>query len=473
MARRCGTDDFLVDLQKYGSQTLKYYNVNKKLFITLFTLAAVVLVALVMLKFVSCEANRVDASLEEEICEAQLLYGIEFENYTLESGSIGNGESMSVILGRYGVGAATVDRIATKAEDVFSLRKIRAGNNYTVFLETLPDSTARLAHFVYEQNMTDYMVISLVGDSIDIYTGAKDITAKRRVGEGTITSSLWNCMVAGDMSPALAMELSDIYAWTIDFFGIQEGDSFKLIYDERYVDSIRISPGRIWGAVFNHAGKDYYAIPFRQNGKISYWDEEGNSLRKNLLKAPLQYSRISSTFSNGRLHPILKIRRAHHGVDYAAPAGTPVVAIADGVVIFKGWGGGGGNTLKIKHSQGLTSGYLHLRGFAKGIQNGSRVSQGQLIGYVGSTGLSTGPHLDFRIWKNGTPIDPLKIPTEPAEPVAEANRAEFNKVRDLVLAELRGEASDTTKLITFDPPYTKIVVPAVDSLTMSSENGAE
>ena len=254
-------------------------------------------------------------------------------------------------------------------------------------------------------------------------------------------------MLANDMSPALAMELSDIYAWSIDFFALQPNDKFTVIYEQRYVDTTEVGFGKIWGARFEHDGKVYYAIPFVQNGKLDYWDEKGNSLRKALLKAPLKYSRISSRFSNSRLHPVLRIRRPHHGVDYAAPSGTPVYAIGDGVVIYKGWSGGGGNTLKIKHNVGsLTSGYLHLKAYAKGISKGTRVKQGDLIGYVGATGLATGPHLDFRIWRGSTPIDPLKVPSEPDEPIKKENLAAFEKVKARIMAELDGQIADSLKL---------------------------
>ena len=245
----------------------------------------------------------------------------------------------------------------------------------------------------------------------------------------------------------LAAQMEDIYQWSIDFFGIQEGDRFTVIYDRMMVDTVEVGLGRVWGARFDHGGKSYYAIPFKQDDKIAYWDENGNSLRKALLKAPLKYSRISSRFSRARLHPIYKVYRPHLGVDYAAPAGTPVQAVADGVVIFKGWGGGGGNTLKIKHAGNLQSGYLHLRAFAKGIQQGSRVQQGQIIGYVGSTGASTGPHLDFRIWRNGTPIDPLKVPSEPAEPIKPENKSAFVYVRDRIMAELQGDSIPADRII--------------------------
>ena len=185
---------------------------------------------------------------------------------------------------------------------------------------------------------------------------------------------------------ALAAEMEDIYQWTIDFFGIQAGDNFTVIYDEKLVDTTFVGIGRVWGMKFNHAGKDIYAIPFKQGDKIQYWEADGASLRKMMLKAPLKFTRISSKFSYRRLHPVHRVYRPHTGVDYAAPSGTHVHAVADGVVTFKGWNGGGGNTIKIKHAGGYVTGYMHLRGYAKGISVGTRVSQGQLIGYVGSTG---------------------------------------------------------------------------------------
>lgn len=385
----------------------------------------------------------------EQEPEIDLLYGIDYTNLIVEEGVIQPGQTVSTIFNKYGISPALIDRTAKAAEDVFSLKNIRAGNNYTLFIT--PDSTNRLVHFVYEHNLTEYLVISYEGDSVNIHKEQKDIEIVRRTGSGTITSSLWNAMVGNGMPPALSMDLSEIYAWTIDFFGIQPGDHFTLIYDDKMVEGSSVGIGRIWGAVFNHNGKDYYAIPFKQDGKITYWDEKGNSLRKGMLKAPLKYSRISSKFSNNRMHPVLKIRRPHHGVDYAAPAGTPVQAVADGTIIFKGWDGkGGGNTLKIKHSSRLTTGYLHLRGFAKGIANGTRVSQGDVIGYVGSTGTSTGPHLDYRVWQDGKAIDPLKITSEPAEPIAKANLANFEIVRDRIMAELKGDLPDSLKILSLD-----------------------
>lgn len=389
-------------------------------------------IALGALLFASCTGTD-SASMAEP---ARIyLYNIDCTDLDVEHYQVQSGETAGKILNRYGVSAAQIDRIDRECREVFDLRKIRVGGRYATIHSG--DSTSRkLEYFIYEKNITDFFTIAFTGDSITYSEGKKEVRTERLKHTATISSSLWNSIAEADMPVSLAVDIEDIYGWSVDFFALQAGDSFTVIYDKQYVDTVCIGSGRVWGAVFNHGGKQYYAIPYKQGDKISYWDENGNSLRKLLLKAPLKYSRISSKFSHARKHPIYKVYRPHHGVDYAAPSGTPVYAIADGVVTFKGWGGGGGNTLKIKHPRNLTSGYLHLRGYAKGIAPGVRVSQGQLIGYVGSTGSSTGPHLDFRLWKGGTPIDPLKAPSEPVEPIKEENIESFSYVRARILAEL-------------------------------------
>lgn len=428
---------------------------QKRIFVIIAGIAIVIGLSIIVgttFKGCSCSSDRVDEDpIEVAMEETYSLFGIEYKDgdYVIDEGTIEPGQTISSIFAKYGVSPAVVDRTAKKADSVFSLRNIRAGHDYTCFIS--PDSTNRLVHFIYEQNLTDYLVISFQDDEIEVYKECKDITLKRQKHTGEIKSSLWNSMIDAEMPVVMALELEKIYQWSIDFFGLQEGDKFTVIYDEKFVDSTSVGVGMVWGVEFNHSGKVYNAIPFKQGEKIEYWDEMANSLRKSMLKAPLQYTRISSRFSHGRMHPILKIRRAHHGVDYAAPSGTPVHSVADGTVTFRGWdGGGGGNTLKIRHASGLVTGYLHLRGFAKGIVVGSRVSQGDLIGYVGSTGMSTGPHLDYRVWQNGTAIDPLKITAEPAEPISKDNMANFEMVKDRVLAELKGDIPDNFKITQLD-----------------------
>lgn len=410
--------------------------------------------ALLLLGATACGRNAAPEteSAETEETPQNLLYGINADDYRTEVGEVGNGETMGGILNRYGISALAVDRLDKAANDIFPLRNIRAGHKYTAFIHEDSLYAPHLDWLAYETSMTDYVVFGFHdNDSVSIRKDCKEYTLRRTKKSAVINSSLWGAIMEQNLPYALAADLEDIYQWTVDFFGIQKGDSFTVIYDERFIDdTVSVGIGRIWGAKFTQSGKEFYAIPFRQGGKIQYWEADGGSLRKQMLKAPLKYSRISSRFTYARKHPIYKVYRPHTGVDYAAPKGTPVHAVADGVVIFKGWGGGGGNTLKIKHAGNLQTGYLHLSRFAKGISKGSRVSQGQLIGYVGSTGASTGPHLDYRIWKNGTPIDPLKIPSEPAEPISKENRPLFEFVRDRITAELNGDVKPEERITQLD-----------------------
>lgn len=397
-------------------------------------------IALLAVVTTSCSSGR-----KGDKSEPERLFGIEVTGYDIERKEVERGESWSKILGEYGIGVQKILQLDRLTKDICPLRTIRAGNHYTTFVRQ--DSTALcLDHLVYEKNLIDYVIFSFVGDSVAVSTGAREVEIHRKKSSATITSSLWGAIMEAKLPYSLAAEMEDIYQWTVDFFGIQEGDKFTVIYDEKFIDTISVGISRIWGAKFTHKSKDIYAIPFEQGGKLQYWEEDGGSLRKQLLKAPLKFTRISSKFSHARLHPVLKKYRPHHGVDYAAPSGTPVRAVADGTITYKGYNGAAGNMLKIKHPGNLQSGYLHLRGFAKGIRVGARVEQGQVIGYVGSTGRSTGPHLDFRIWKGGKAINPLTIPQRPSEPISKANKERFERVRERIIAELEGEIADSLKI---------------------------
>ena len=422
------------------------------------TMAAGCMILLLGAALASCRPSAGDQPADEE--EPQnLLFGIPADDYELDCGTVNNGQTLGNILAHYGVGASTVDRLDRAAQDIFPLRKIRAGNKYTAFIA--PDSaSSHLDWLVYEQSVTDYVIFGFKDDSVTVATGQRPVTLRRVKRSAQIESSLWYAIMKEGLPYSLAAELEDIYQWTVDFFGVQKGDSFTVIYDEKFVDTLPVGIDRVWGARFTNGGKDIYAIPFIQDGRLRYWEYDGGSLRKQMLKAPLKFTRISSKFSNSRYHPVLKRYRPHHGVDYAAPKGTPVHAVADGVVTVKGWDSkGGGNYIKIKHPNNLMTGYLHLSGFAKGLAQGKRVSQGELIGYVGSTGVSTGPHLDFRVWRNGTPIDPLKIPQEPAEPISEANRAAFEFVRERIVAELNGDIADSLRITQLDSLVIETVTP--------------
>jgi len=398
-----------------------------------------ILAATIVVLFPACSSKKVEQKKEN------ILFGINADNYNIERHTVERGDSWSKILGSYGIGTQKVLRLDQLTKNTCPLRTIRAGSHYTTF--THRDSTStRLDHLVYEKSIIDYVVFSFVGDSVAVREGQREVEIRRKKSTAVISSSLWGAIMEAKLPYSLASEMEDIYQWTVDFFGIQEGDQFTVIYDEKFIDTLSVGIGRVWGAKFTHRGKDIYAIPFEQGGRLQYWEEDGGSLRKQLLKAPLKFTRISSKFSHARFHPVLKKYRPHHGVDYAAPMGTPVRAVADGTVTRKSYDKAAGNMLKIKHPGNLSSGYLHLRGFAKGIKVGARVSQGQVIGYVGSTGRSTGPHLDFRLWKGNTAINPLKVPQKPTEPISKENKERFNKVKECIMAELNGEVPDSMKV---------------------------
>jgi murein DD-endopeptidase MepM/ murein hydrolase activator NlpD len=361
------------------------------------------------------------------------MYGIPSDSFTLLTGRIKRNGFLSQILLEHGITMEEIDKVLKNSIAVFDVRKIRSGNNYTLFCKK--DSTARADYLVYEHDPTTCYVFSF-NDSLNITPYRKEIKRVIRYASATIETSLWDAMLAEGMQPSLVSGLSDIFAWSIDFFGLQKGDSFKVIYEEMSIDDKPLGVGKIYGARFSGSGSFIYAIPFIQDGRESYFDGEGNSLRKAFLKAPLQFSRVSSRFSGSRMHPILRIRRPHYGVDYAAPAGTPVHSIGDGRVTQTSYEGGSGRMVKIVHNSIYSTAYLHLSRFGAGIVPGAIVKQGDIIGYVGTSGLSTGPHLDFRFYKGGSPVDPLKVEAPPVEPVSEANKAKFEKSKTVVISLL-------------------------------------
>lgn len=351
-------------------------------------------------------------------------WGVNIDSLDIVDGVIGRNDLLSNILFKYGVSAQTIHYLDRSSDSTWSVRKMQSGKPYHIIRDR--DSLATARYFVYDINNTDYAVYSLT-DSIYSYRGSLPVDTVENYISGSIQTSLWNAMIEQGASPDLAGMLADVYSWTIDFFGIQKNDSFSVYYQELYADTVRVATGNILAANFITSGTNHYAFRYAyHNERGEYFDEQGTSLRRAFLKAPLSYSRISSRFSEARLHPIKKIVRAHHGVDYAAPSGTPVYSVGDGVVTARAWDSkGGGNYIKIKHNSTYTTEYMHLRGFASGISVGTHVSQGQLIGYVGMTGTATGPHLDYRVFKNGTAIDPLRMDLPAVDPIAPADMPQY------------------------------------------------
>ncbi|PKP31609.1 MAG: metalloendopeptidase [Bacteroidetes bacterium HGW-Bacteroidetes-16] len=363
---------------------------------------------------------------ETVVQEPQWAYGIVVDSLDVKEGIVKNNEFLSDILLRHGVSYDIIDYLARHTRDTFDVRRIKSGNRYAVMCKR--DSIATPVYFAYEISPITYVLYAL-NDTISASIGRKSIDVVNDTLEGVIESSLWNSLVAKGADPNLANELSEIYAWTIDFFGLQKGDVYKAIYTKQYVEGQYIGLGRVEATLMLHGGDSLYAFYFIQNEKGDYFDEKGASLQRAFLKAPLRFTRISSHFSNSRLHPVLKIRRPHHGVDYAAAEGTPVYSVGDGTIVKRAYQKlGGGNYLTIRHNGTYSTTYMHLKGYAKGIAVGKHVRQGELIGYVGRTGLATGAHLDFRFYRNGKAVDPLKVESPPSLPIDAAYRASFDSL---------------------------------------------
>lgn len=357
----------------------------------------------------------VDTIAIEPVKPKRLVYGWQEDSVIVEEDRIKYGENIAGLFTTIKVPESMITKLRQVPRQVFDPRYLKARNPYTV-LYSQKDRAPR--SFIYHEDKVNYVQFDFQ-DSLKVYRKQHQVDTVQQEITGTIESSLYTSILEGGSSPVLVNELADVYAWVIDFFGLQAGDQYKVIYDEYLVEGESAGLGPIKAASFKHMGEEFYAFRYDQGEGYEFFDEEGKSLRKTLLKAPLKYNRVSSGFSYSRLHPILKIRRPHLGVDYAAPTGTPVVSVGDGVVIEKKYTKGGGHMVKIKHNSNYTTAYLHLSRYGKGIAQGTVVKQGQVIGYVGSTGLSTGPHLDFRFWKNGKPVDPLKIDPPSSNPIKE------------------------------------------------------
>ena len=371
------------------------------------------------------------------------MYGLDVEEFFVDSGVVQPNQGLTHILPNYGISQTTIFKIADEFDSIFDVRKIKPNHPYYVFCSK--DSNKRTKRFIYEKNAIEYVVFDFE-DTLNVFVGKKDVEIIAESAGGVITSSLWNAFIDNDLSPALVMEFSKLFAWSIDFFGIQKGDYFKVMYETKYVEGENIGVGNVNAVLFNHMGKDHYVFYYEADtADLGYYTEKGESMKRALLSAPLEYSRISSKFSHKRFHPVHKYYRPHHGVDYAAPTGTEVVATGTGKVIYAGWAGDAGRLVKIKHTTGdMVTKYMHLSKFGPGIKKGASVMQGQKIGEVGSTGASTGPHLDYRIFIHGKAVDPLKIDIPSSDPLEDSALVEYLEYIAPIRLELDGiEAKKT------------------------------
>ncbi len=366
-------------------------------------------------------------------------FGIDLDSYHVAEAKILRNETFSDILSSYGVERARVAEIVDGIGDRFDLRNMRAGKPYRVY-QRKSDGVAE--YLVYQHNSIEYVVFGLSPDT-EARVEKRPIKITERVTEGFLTTSLYETLTAQRLDQVLAtslsQKLSEVFAWQIDFRQNYKDDKFRVAYDVLTVGGKPIGVGEIKAARFVHVHKDYYAFNFADSTQNAYFDENGESIRRTFLLAPVQNTRITSRYSPRRFHPVLKRYKAHLGTDYFAPHGTPIRATGDGVVVEATRRGGNGKFVKIKHNGTYTTAYLHMSRIGEGIRPGVRVNQGDVIGYVGKTGLATGPHVCYRFWKNGKQVDHLRENLPVADPIPVENRAEFTELLNDYLPRLKFE----------------------------------
>ena len=383
-------------------------------------------------------------TLEESLAEQFDLYS-DSVAWTTEYGEVRSGQSLSHILSPFGVSSATLHHIATEHREVFDVRRMRQGKDWWLF-RTAEDSVPR--QFAYGINDREYVVFELTGEK-SVRRGRYPSETRRSYVQGEVMGSLYQSLEDAGHTTTLAYAMSNVYAWTIDFSRIQPGDQFRIIYERDWVNEQPAGLPRIVASEFMHRGRNFPAFAFDQGEGLDYFDETGASLRKAFLKAPVSFSRISSRFNKRRFHPVLKKVKAHLGTDYAAPRGTEIVAVGDGVVTKASYTRGNGKYVKIRHNGTYTTQYLHMS--RRNVKEGQAVRQGDVIGYVGSTGLATGPHVCFRFWKNGQQVDHLKEDFPPSTPIKAEAKAPFQEACGVLLAEMaQREADDGPRLATLD-----------------------
>ena len=384
------------------------------------------------LLFSSCvNTSKEVQTADEQVVEDTLSVLPSLDSLRCVEGKVKSGQFFSTLMTGLGLNAQEAYDLTMACDTVFDVKNLRVGNEYKAYYDG-----QILKYVLYRQDRTSDILFECQ-TPYKVSKVTRPVTVRKRYADVTINSSLWNDMRAAGASPLIILSLSDIYAWTVDFFGLQKGDRFRVLYEEKVCDGEVIAIDTVRYAIFSHNGKDLPMVMYDQkDGGNIWWNEKGESMRKAFLKAPLKFSRISSGFSYARRHPVTRRVQPHTGIDYAAPKGTPVMSIGDGVVTSKKYEGAGGNTVRIRHNSVYSTAYLHLSGYAKGLKVGQRVRQGEVIGYVGSTGRSTGPHLDFRVWKNGSPINPLKMESPPAEPLKKENLEDFELVHKKYRAQV-------------------------------------
>jgi len=399
-----------------------------------------IVAAIIISKSDTSKITNTTNKIKKEISHKE--FGIDTLFFDKNTFSVKRNETLSKILTNLEIPYGKIYQSQLLTKDIFDLRKINLGNDYFTF--TSKDSSKLLAYFVYQISPADFLVLNF-NDTLNAEIFKKKIDIKERTVTGIITNSLYESLDEQNINPELVINLSEIYAWQIDFYRIMEGDKYKVIFEEEFVDGKSIGINKIIAAEFFHRNENFYAINFITDINDNYYDETGKSLRKAFLKAPIKFSRISSRFTKRRLHPVQKIYKAHLGTDYVAPKGTPIHSVGDGVILEAKYSRFNGRYVKVRHNGTYSTQYLHMSKIASGIRSGVSVKQGQVIGYVGHTGLATGDHVCFRFWKNQKQVNHLREKIPSSKPLDKKYINDFNLLKDKIITELNSLKFDENK----------------------------
>ena len=364
----------------------------------------------------------------------KIYYNIVVDSLNVFEGRIKRNQNLADILSPFNISYKMIHDLALRSKNIFDVRKLVSGKDYSILYNN--DSLKTGTHFIYRPSPIEYVVYDFA-DSINIYKAKKPVYILEKTLSGVIESSFHETMIDSGASAELVDQVVDVFAWQVDFFGIQVGDNYKIIYEEKSIDGEAVGIQGIKGAFFNHLNTSYYAVAFDQGNGVDYFEVNGKSLRRSLLRQPLNFTRISSRYSGRRFHPVQKRYKAHLGTDYAAPMGTPIRTVGYGVVLEAKYHQYNGNYVKIKHNDNISTQYLHMSKIALGIKKGAKVKQGETIGFVGKTGLANGSHLCYRFWKNGVQVDALKVDLPAANPITEAYKFAFDSAAFTVIKNLQ------------------------------------
>ena len=382
----------------------------------------------------------------EDVVEKKVEETVEQHEPALNTKTIvvKKGDTLSAILKRHSLSSSTLYKIVNAGKEAKKLTRIKPGQTFTIALDK--DNQVNTLEFAISKVET--LIVKRTDDKFTAHIETRDVDVVQQFTTATINNSLFSAGQKAGLDSAMIMKLAHIFGWDIDFaLDIRKGDSFAVLYEEKYINGEKIGYGNILSAEFVNNGKLFRAIRYTDaSGHTDYYSEDGLSMRKAFLRTPVEFSRISSRFSSGRKHPVLNRIRAHKGVDYAASRGTPIKAVGDGKVIFKGRKGGYGKVLILQHGSKYTTLYAHLNSYNKKLRNGSRVKQGQTIAYVGSTGLATGPHLHYEFRVNGVHRNPLTVSLPSAAPIAKKYRNDFKAAAETIISQLKLRKTETVAL---------------------------